>query len=89
MRAGRPVIATRVGGVHKMTGPDGALLVPPGDPAALAQAIDAVLGDQQLAARLGEQALARSASLPAVADAVSAAMASYELLPEPSAGAAG
>ena len=37
--AGVPLIATRVGGIPEIFGPDSADLVPPGDPAALARAI--------------------------------------------------
>jgi glycosyltransferase involved in cell wall biosynthesis len=37
--AGRPLIATNVGGIPEIFGPDAGALVPPGDPAALARAI--------------------------------------------------
>lgn len=52
MAAGRPLVATRVGEVAAMTD-DGqaAALVPPEDPAALAQAVLSVWRDQELAAR--------------------------------------
>jgi glycosyltransferase involved in cell wall biosynthesis len=54
MAAGVPVVATRVGGTpevidHGVTG----LLVPPGDPQGLADAIGGVVDDPSLAARLG------------------------------------
>jgi glycogen(starch) synthase len=54
LHAGLPVIASRVGGIPEVVG-DGetGLLVPPGDPGALAHAIDTVLGDPELARRLG------------------------------------
>ena len=83
LRAGRPVIATRVGGVADMTGPDGALLVPPGDAAALAAAIASVLTDEQLAGQLGKQAAVRAAQLPTAADAVHAAVDCYTVLAAP------
>jgi glycogen(starch) synthase len=53
MAAGRPVVATRVGGVPEVVtdGQDG-LLVPYGDTEALASAIARVLGDPDLAGRL-------------------------------------
>ena len=49
MRAGRPIVATSVGGAPELTGPDGAILVPAGDPGALAAAVTAVLDDTALA----------------------------------------
>jgi len=57
MAAERPVVATAVGGngeliTHERTG----LLVPPGDPRTLAQAIGALLQDPARAARLAHEA---------------------------------
>ena len=57
MAAGRPVVATRVGGIpevvqHGQTG----LLVPPKDPVALANALARLLGDPQRAASMGAKA---------------------------------
>ena len=37
MRAGRPIVATRVGGIPALTGEDAAILVPPGDAGQLAR----------------------------------------------------
>lgn len=61
MAAGLPIVAARVGQVaeyieHGQSG----LLVPPGDPAALAQAALRLLDDAALRARLGEGARARA-----------------------------
>ncbi len=55
MAAGRPVVATRVGGVPEVVleGRTG-LLVPPADPDALAAACLEILTDPERAARLGE-----------------------------------
>lgn len=54
MAAGAPVVATRVGGTPEAVqdGVNG-LLVPPGDSAALAQAVTRLLSDSELAVRLG------------------------------------
>jgi glycogen synthase len=61
LQVGLPAVASRVGGIpevveHGRTG----LLVAPGDPAGLARAIDAILGDRDLAARLEAGARARA-----------------------------
>jgi glycosyltransferase involved in cell wall biosynthesis len=42
--AGLPLVATAVGGIPEIYGPDASCLVPPDDPAALAQAIGSTLG---------------------------------------------
>ena len=57
MAEGKPVVATRVGGipeavVDKVTG----LLIPPGDIQGLANAINKLLEDSNLAKRLGSNA---------------------------------
>lgn len=59
MASARPVVATRVGGVPEIVeeGVTG-LLVPPGDPAAMAAAILKVLGDEGLCRRMGAAARA-------------------------------
>jgi glycosyltransferase involved in cell wall biosynthesis len=80
LRAGRPVVASDVGGVRDLTGDTAAVLVPPGDPAALAAAVLRVLDDPGLASGLGAAAAARAATLPTEADAIAAAMAFYEEL---------
>ncbi len=80
MRAGRPIVATSVGGTPELTGLDGAILVSAGDPDALANAVTAVLDDPPLAARLGEAARARSARFPSDEDAVAAVLACYTRL---------
>ncbi len=62
MSCGRPVVASRVGGLPDLV-PDGVagLLVPPRDEAALADALARILGDAPLAARLGAGARAHVA----------------------------
>jgi glycosyltransferase involved in cell wall biosynthesis len=72
---GRAVIATAVGGLPELVGPDWGEIVPPEDPAALTAAILRLLDTPGLAAAMGEAA-ARSlgdASWPAVGRATVAA----------------
>lgn len=58
--AGRPVVATAVGGVPELVQPERTgLLVPPEDPAALAAAISRLLQDASLRQRLGAAARMR------------------------------
>jgi glycosyltransferase involved in cell wall biosynthesis len=45
--AGMPLIASRVGGIPEIFGPDAAVLFPPGDPTALARAISSALAQPQ------------------------------------------
>jgi glycosyltransferase involved in cell wall biosynthesis len=78
LRAGRPLVAARTGGIPDLTGDDAALLVPPGDAAALSAAVLSVLDDRGLAARLGEAALKRAAALPSEPDAIDAALTAYQ-----------
>jgi glycosyltransferase involved in cell wall biosynthesis len=80
LRAGRPLVASRAGGIPCLTGEDAALLVPPGDPAALASAVGALLDDHALARALGAAALARAGALPSESEAVDAAIAVYDRL---------
>lgn len=56
MAAGRPIVASRVGGIPDLVrhGENG-LLVPPRDEEALAAGISLLLGNAQLAARMGER----------------------------------
>ena len=89
LRAGVPIVATRVGGIPGLTetapaasaGAQGAgeaaVLVRPGDWPELAAAVRAVLTDQALAARLRAAALGRAAGLPSAADAITAVLAAY------------
>jgi glycosyltransferase involved in cell wall biosynthesis len=77
LRAGVPVVATRVGGTPGLTGPDAAILVPPEDAGALADAILTVLDDPAVAAGLTAAARARAAALPSADDAVTVVRAVY------------
>jgi glycosyltransferase involved in cell wall biosynthesis len=80
LRAGRPLVASRVGGIPALTGPDGALLVRPGDPGRLASAVRAVLADPALSERLAAAAAARAAALPSPSDAIDAVSDVYATL---------
>ena len=71
--AGLPLVATKVGGIPEILGPDAADLVPPGDPAALARAISGALDrpDDLRAAALHLQQRVRAAfSTDAMTEAV-------------------
>jgi phosphatidylinositol alpha-mannosyltransferase len=62
MAAGVPVVASDIAGYREVvrSGIEG-LLVPPSDPAALAEAVSRVLSDRVLAARLSEAGRTRAA----------------------------
>jgi glycosyltransferase involved in cell wall biosynthesis len=80
LKAGRPIVATDVGGVRDLTGDDAALLVPRADPIALGRAITAILDDAGLGKRLSAAAESRAAELPAESDAIAAALGLYRSL---------
>ncbi|GAA0345203.1 glycosyltransferase [Actinoallomurus spadix] len=77
LRAGRPLVATRVGGVPVMVG-DAALLVPPGDAGELERAVRRVLEDRALADRLASAAVERASRLPTEDDAVDQLLSVYD-----------
>src|SRR5205814_8683630 len=76
LRAGRPIVATRVGGVPEMLG-DGGMLVEPGNAEELASAVAAILADGDLASSLSHAAAVRAASLPTVDDACELVLQDY------------
>ena len=76
LRAGRPLIASRVGGIPGLTG-EAALLIPANDPVRLASALASVLDEPAQSGRLAEAALARARTLPSQSDAIDAAIAGY------------
>lgn len=57
---GRPTVASDIGDLPEAVGDDAGVLVTPGDPAALADALERVLFDPALAARLGAAARRRA-----------------------------
>jgi glycosyltransferase involved in cell wall biosynthesis len=81
LRAGKAIVATRVGGVPSMVG-DAAILVPPGDPAALSEALLRALDDGGLRATLESAATIRGARLPTEDDAVEHVLGIYRRLLE-------
>ncbi|WP_344235279.1 glycosyltransferase [Actinocorallia libanotica] len=76
LRAGRPLVATRVGGIPGMTD-DAALLVPPRDAGELAKAVASVLEDPRKARGLAEASARRGRELPGEEDAVDRLLAYY------------
>ena len=59
MAHGLPVIASAVGGVPDLVTRESGILVPPGDPKALASAMMLLASDHQLRSRMGREARAR------------------------------
>jgi glycosyltransferase involved in cell wall biosynthesis len=59
MACGKPTIASDVGGIPDMVGEDAGVLVPPGDPAALANAMTLLAQNPELRTRMGEAARTR------------------------------
>lgn len=77
LRAGVPTVVTDVGGLPGLVG-DAAVLVGPGDAAALAGALDAVLGDEAVRARLAAAGPRRAATWPTEDETAAAVAAALE-----------
>ena len=78
MTAGAPVVASAVGGLAELVEPGvSGVLVPPGDAAALARALDGLLADPGRRARMGQAGRARAAAFTASAG-VPRVVAAYE-----------
>jgi glycosyltransferase involved in cell wall biosynthesis len=60
LQVGRPLVASRVGGLPELVGEDNGVLVPRGDPAALAAALGGLLGRPERLRRLGEGSARRA-----------------------------
>jgi len=76
MACARPVVATNAGGLASLVDSEGGRLVPSGDAAALAAALDEILRDPALAARMGahnRRRVEESYAWPAVIDSLEAA----------------
>nr|WP_204264706.1 glycosyltransferase family 4 protein [Geodermatophilus normandii] len=83
LRAGTPLVATRAGGLPELLG-DAALLVPPGDAAALAGAVRDLLADPARAASLAQAGREQAAGWPDEAATARTLVAVYrELLGPP------
>jgi glycosyltransferase involved in cell wall biosynthesis len=76
LRAGRPLVATAVGGLPDLVR-DGALLVPPGDPTALAAAVRSLLVDPAAAAALAARGAQVAAGWPTEDDTAAQVAAVY------------
>ncbi len=76
LRVGVPFVGTRVGALPDLVA-DAGLLVPAGDPHALAVQLRRVLTEPELAADLRARALRRSAALPTDADVVEQVLSAY------------
>ncbi|HEY0224586.1 MAG TPA: glycosyltransferase family 4 protein, partial [Pseudolabrys sp.] len=81
--AGKPIIATRVGGFPEIFGPLSQALVPPDDAFALAQAIAKAIGDPVAAERAAQVLRQRVAAFFSLDSMVDAVLASYEQALEP------
>jgi glycosyltransferase involved in cell wall biosynthesis len=74
--AGLPLVSTAVGGVPDLVG-EAAVLVPPGDPAALARAVAALADDPAERSRLAAAGRRQAATWPTEDDVVDALLAAY------------
>ena len=63
MAAGKPVVASRVGGLVEVLGEESGMLVPPADPRALGSAIVGILRDERKRKTLGIAARSRAEDL--------------------------
>ncbi len=63
MHAGLPLVVTGIGGAREVVDPACGILVPPEDPAALADALHRLIGDPELRARLGAAGSVRARAL--------------------------
>jgi glycosyltransferase involved in cell wall biosynthesis len=82
LRAGRPLVATDVGGVPDLVG-DAALLVEYGDSAALAAAVARVLDDPDIAGRLAAAGPVQAATWPDLGQALDQVEGIYAELARP------
>ncbi|MYV90174.1 glycosyltransferase family 4 protein, partial [Streptomyces sp. SID1034] len=79
LRLGVPLVATAVGGVPELVG-DAALLVPYGDPGALADAVVGLLGDPGVRRELAEAGRAQAGTWPTEDETVAQVLSVYDEL---------
>ncbi|MFF7593057.1 glycosyltransferase family 4 protein [Kitasatospora purpeofusca] len=79
MRAGVPVVATAVGGIPELVG-DAAVLVPPGDAAALGRAVRELLADPERRRRLVAAGRQQAETWPDEAATVAQVLSTYDEL---------
>ncbi|MFJ8621223.1 glycosyltransferase family 4 protein [Kitasatospora sp. NPDC093550] len=79
MRAGVPVVATAVGGIPELVG-DAAVLVPPGDPAAIGAAVRGLLADPARRERLVAAGRQQAETWPDEAATVAQVLSTYDEL---------
>lgn len=82
LHAGVPLVATDVGGMRELVG-DAAVLVPYGDPGALAAAVTSLLGDADRRAALSIAGRAQAATWPSEDDTVAQVLSIYDELTQP------
>jgi glycosyltransferase involved in cell wall biosynthesis len=80
LAAGRPVIASKVGGNAEVVSPDVGVLVPPNDPGALTRALANLVADSASAARMGSRGQERVRREFPVSRMVAETTALYETL---------
>jgi glycosyltransferase involved in cell wall biosynthesis len=81
MAAGRPVVSTAVGGcVDAVVNGETGLLVPPGDPAAFAAALNRLIASPEFRREFGESALRRASESYSAAAAIAAVEHMYDSL---------
>ena len=76
LRSGVPLVITAVGGVPDLVG-DAAVLIPPGDPAALDEAVRRLLADPALRAEYASRGPAQAATWPSEVDVVDDVRGAY------------
>jgi len=80
MAWGLPIVATRAGAIPETVPAEAGLLVPPGDVAALAEALREIIVDESLRAKLAQGAACHAATLPSWPEAIAGWAAAFDRL---------